>query len=231
MQKERERTMRINEAFYTIQGEAEFTGTPAVFVRLQGCAVGCGWCDTKHTWDSPESARVSKFEVIEKRTDSEQWGEFTAPDVLSIVKGLSNGKARHVVITGGEPAEQDLTEVVLALDSAGYTIQIETSGTSAMSEEVYQQAWITLSPKINMAGGLKVLDEVVASCNEIKMPVGKKKDLEVLAEFLKTTPSRGRRVWLQPLSQSKKATEICVAAALENNWQLSLQTHKVSGVR
>ena len=231
MQKKKERVMRINEAFYTIQGEAEFTGTPAVFVRLQGCAVGCGWCDTKHTWKSPDSARVSQFEIIEKRAESEQWGEFTASDVLSLVKGLSKGKARHVVITGGEPAEQDLTEVVVALDSAGYTVQVETSGTSALSEKVYRNAWITLSPKISMAGGLKVLNEVVASCNEIKMPIGKQKDLDVLTEFLKATPSRGRRVWLQPLSQSKKATAICVAAALENNWQLSLQTHKISGVR
>ncbi len=44
-------TVFVNEIFETIQGEATYTGTPAVFVRLQGCPVGCPWCDTKHTWD------------------------------------------------------------------------------------------------------------------------------------------------------------------------------------
>ena len=41
----------INEMFQTLQGEGYFTGVPAIFIRLQGCPVGCAWCDTKHTWD------------------------------------------------------------------------------------------------------------------------------------------------------------------------------------
>ena len=44
--------LKINEIFDTIQGEAYFTGTPATFIRLQGCPVGCAWCDTKHTWNT-----------------------------------------------------------------------------------------------------------------------------------------------------------------------------------
>ncbi len=41
----------INEMFQTLQGEGYFTGVPAIFIRLQGCPVGCSWCDTKHTWE------------------------------------------------------------------------------------------------------------------------------------------------------------------------------------
>lgn len=41
----------INEMFQTLQGEGYFTGVPAIFIRLQGCPVGCAWCDTKHTWE------------------------------------------------------------------------------------------------------------------------------------------------------------------------------------
>ena len=43
-------TLNINEMFETIQGEGAHTGIPSIFVRLQGCPVGCPWCDTKHTW-------------------------------------------------------------------------------------------------------------------------------------------------------------------------------------
>ena len=41
----------INEIFKSIQGEGSYTGSPVMFIRLQGCSVGCAWCDTKHSWD------------------------------------------------------------------------------------------------------------------------------------------------------------------------------------
>ena len=47
----------INEVYWTIQGEGVHTGVPALFVRMQGCAVGCPWCDTKHTWKFNESRK------------------------------------------------------------------------------------------------------------------------------------------------------------------------------
>ncbi len=49
----------INEMFQTLQGEGYFTGVPAIFIRLQGCPVGCAWCDTKHTWEKLEDREVS----------------------------------------------------------------------------------------------------------------------------------------------------------------------------
>ncbi|EON4402328.1 TPA: 7-carboxy-7-deazaguanine synthase QueE, partial [Escherichia coli] len=51
----------INEMFQTLQGEGYFTGVPAIFIRLQGCPVGCAWCDTKHTWEKLEDREVSLF--------------------------------------------------------------------------------------------------------------------------------------------------------------------------
>src|SRR5713226_6178734 len=47
---------RIAETFYSIQGEGATAGLPAIFVRLQGCSVGCGWCDTKYSWDPAAAA-------------------------------------------------------------------------------------------------------------------------------------------------------------------------------
>ena len=66
---------KINEVFETIQGEASFTGTPSIFLRLQGCPVGCSWCDTKQTWDVDNVYKVSLDDTVEKKADSDHWAE------------------------------------------------------------------------------------------------------------------------------------------------------------
>ena len=60
----------INEMFQTLQGEGYFTGVPAIFIRLQGCPVGCAWCDTKHTWEKLEDREVSLFSILAKTKES-----------------------------------------------------------------------------------------------------------------------------------------------------------------
>lgn len=64
----------INEMFQTLQGEGYFTGVPAIFIRLQGCPVGCAWCDTKHTWEKLEDREVSLFSILAKTKESDKWG-------------------------------------------------------------------------------------------------------------------------------------------------------------
>lgn len=61
----------INEMFQTLQGEGYFTGVPAIFIRLQGCPVGCAWCDTKHTWDKLADREVSLFSILAKTKESD----------------------------------------------------------------------------------------------------------------------------------------------------------------
>lgn len=56
----------INEIFQTIQGEGVFTGVPAVFIRLQGCPVGCSWCDTKQTWDKEPAKETTLGDIALK---------------------------------------------------------------------------------------------------------------------------------------------------------------------
>ena len=208
---------KVNDIFETIQGEAKFTGTPSWFIRMQECPVGCPWCDTKFTW-TLDNKTPNKMVIWTKEHENESWADLTIHDIYTVLK---RGKAKHVVISGGEPCIQDLNPICNCLRDAGYTIQIETSGTYEI--KCPDDVWVTLSPKIDMPGGLEVLDSSWARANEIKMPIGKAKDIDKLKSHNKRDDVT---VWLQPLSQSKKATILCVAEAIKNNWKISVQTHK-----
>lgn len=114
----------INEMFQTLQGEGYFTGVPAIFIRLQGCPVGCAWCDTKHTWEKLEDREVSLFSILAKTKESDKWGAASSEDLLAVI-GRQGYTARHVVITGGEPCIHDLLQLTDLLEKNGFSCQIE----------------------------------------------------------------------------------------------------------
>jgi len=216
----------VNEIFDTIQGEAFYTGSPAIFVRLQGCPIGCPWCDTKHTWDVVPENKVTQAEMLLKIDDSPLYTNMSAQEITDYCLRF---KTRLVVITGGEPCLYDLTELTELLGRAGKDVQLETSGTHPLLVS-YKYTWVTVSPKLNMPGGYKINVDTLKRANEIKFPVGKEQDIENLKELLKEHELY-KLVWLQPLSQSKKATELCMLSARDNGWRVSIQTHKFLGVR
>lgn len=222
---------RVNEVFRTIQGEATHAGTPAVFVRLQGCQVGCAFCDTKHTWSTNPENRRSALQVLQKTAEPrEEFAEMTPEEIVSAVHGAALGKVRHVVITGGEPANYDLVPLIRGLEELGCYCQVETSGTAPIL--VTPLTWVTVSPKIDQAGGFHVIQEAMARANEIKHPCGTQRDLDRLLELV----ARGwhpmtATVWLQPLSQSPNATERCIAWCYRYGMRLSIQGHKYIGLR
>lgn len=215
----------INEVFETVQGEGTYTGTPAVFLRLQGCGVGCPWCDTKHTWALDIERETSMSSVMDKKEDSDAWAAMDAEGIVRVVQAFT---ARHVVITGGEPCEYDLGPLTAALLDADYVVQVETSGTEPV--RVAPGTWVTVSPKFDMPGGRMVREEALARADEIKHPVGKMSDVENVAR--RAAPFvHGAPIWLQPLSTNKTATALCIREATRRGWRLSAQTHKFLGVR
>lgn len=216
----------VNEVFETFQGEAFYTGTPSVFLRLQGCNVGCPWCDTKHTWTVNREDEVPVGQMIDKETDSPKFARMPVHKIADLVAGYSS---RHVVITGGEPAYWPLGPLCEAIFGVGKSVQIETSGTEPL--DVPEDAWVTVSPKLNMPGGKLIIPSTIKRADEIKMPVGKGRDVEILLDFLEEYQPQTDLVWLQPLSQNERATAICLAAAREHGWRVSVQTHKYLGVR
>lgn len=112
---------KINEIFYSLQGEGYYTGSPAIFVRFAGCNLKCPFCDTRH-------------EIYKTMSDQE------------ILCQVTRYPAKLVVLTGGEPAMQVTAELVDLLQSAGKYVCIETNGTIPVPEEI---DWITCSPKGN----------------------------------------------------------------------------------
>lgn len=113
--------MKVNEIFYSIQGEGRYTGTPAVFVRLSGCNLKCWFCDTDH----------------------DPGTEMSEEDIVAAV---CRYPARHVVITGGEPTLQLTATLVERLHRSGCFVQIETNGTLPLPEDC-RVDWVTCSPK------------------------------------------------------------------------------------
>lgn len=111
--------MKVNEIFYSLQGEGAYTGCAAVFVRLSGCNRRCDFCDTD-------------FTAFVEMTEAE------------IVEAVKQYPAEIVVITGGEPALQLTPSLVEALHAAGRRVHIETNGSLPLPEGI---DWVTCSPK------------------------------------------------------------------------------------
>ena len=216
----------VNEIFQTLQGEAHWTGTPSLFIRLQGCRIGCPWCDTKYTWENRLDQIVRSDIMLLKQKDSSTYAKMSVDELMETISGF---QSRHIVLTGGEPAQYDLTELTKRITDSGKSVQIETSGTYDV--KVNHLTWVTVSPKVNMPGGFKVLPESIKLADEIKMPVGKMVDIETLQQVLGMRYDNDYEVWLQPLSQSRKATDLCIEQARRYGWRVSLQTHKFSGLR
>ncbi|APE07619.1 MULTISPECIES: 7-carboxy-7-deazaguanine synthase QueE [Alteromonas] len=214
--------------FETIQGEGAHTGIPSIFVRLQGCPVGCPWCDTKHTWEIKEDLIVSSKEIIEQTEESETYFLSDDKELLTLFE-KEGYLAKHVVITGGEPCMYDLRGLTTLLHDNGFTTQIETSGTFEIFCD--ERTYVTVSPKINMRGGFEVLTSALERANEIKHPIAMQKHIDELDALLANVSSlEGKQVCLQPISQQPRATELAVKTCIARNWRLSLQTHKYIGI-
>ena len=218
---------KINEFFQTIQGEGSYTGQPSIFIRLQGCPVACSWCDTKHTWEIEPSLEISADKLLAKSAETEQWSTLSVDQILTLII-QKKFQAKHVVITGGEPCMVDLTPLCQGLEQAGFSTQIETSGTFEI--QTTDTCWVTVSPKVNMRGGYEILSSAMKRANEIKHPVATEQHIDDLKSLLLQHKVTTTPVYLQPISQKQRATELAIASCIENDWRLSIQVHKYIGI-
>lgn len=116
------RTFKINEIFYSLQGEGFYTGTPSIFIRFSGCNLDCPFCDTDHS----EGQTLTEPEILEE---------------------VEKYPSQHVVLTGGEPSLYIDREFIQSLHSLGKFVAVETNGTCPLPDNV---DWVTLSPKFDV---------------------------------------------------------------------------------
>ncbi|MCB9224794.1 MAG: 7-carboxy-7-deazaguanine synthase QueE [Crocinitomicaceae bacterium] len=194
----------LMEDFYSLQGEGFHSGRAAYFIRLGGCDVGCVWCDVKESWDANAHPNTP---------------------VSDIVARVRQSGTDFVVITGGEPAMYDLTDLTKALKEAKMEIAIETSGAYSLSGTF---DWICLSPKkFKMP-----LEENYALAHELKMIIFNRHDFK-WSEELKNKVSKTCKLFLQPeWDKKEEMLPLMVDYVKENtDWKISLQTHKFLGIR
>lgn len=213
----------VNDLYITVQGEGCQTGVPMILLRLQGCDVGCPWCDTKETWHIDAMTRVAALPLA--LGANPRWAEMIPEEIVREVRDLPPGP-RWVLVTGGEPALHDLRELVAALHDEGFKVALETSGTAA-GHLGADFDWICVSPKVGMPGEKSVLSQALEGAHEIKMVVGSERDIQRLDGLLAGVSLwPGATICLQPVFLSQKATDLCIQVVKVRGWRLSLQTHK-----
>jgi 7-carboxy-7-deazaguanine synthase len=213
----------VNNIYPCVQGEGVQTGVAMVLLRLHGCGVGCPWCDTKETWDFvPEDEGTTLDEVLGTTT---RYVWLDAETIASTIAERFAGP-KWVLLTGGEPAQYHLVPLVEALHRRGYKVAIETSGTESGHFDAGLD-WVCVSPKLNMPGGKAFRLDTLSSADEIKFVVGKPDDIAVLEDLLaQATLKPDAQILLQPVSQSPKATRLCIDTVQTRGWRLSIQIHK-----
>jgi 7-carboxy-7-deazaguanine synthase (Cx14CxxC type) len=206
----------VKEIFLTLQGEGAHTGQPAVFCRFSGCNLWSGR-------EQDRAAAVCRFcDTDFVGTDGTLGGRYpTAAALANTIAAQWTGKAndRYVVLTGGEPLLQLDTALVDALHARGFAIAIETNGTLEPPKGI---DWICVSPK---AGAELVLKRG----HELKLVYPQQgaapEDFVHLAfERFSLQPMDGLEVG----ANTARAIDYCLR---HPRWRLSLQTHKMLGIR
>jgi|TARA_X000000950_G_scaffold85825_1_gene107965 organic radical activating enzyme len=189
--------------YFTLQGEGKYVGNPSVFLRLAGCNVGCVWCDIKESWPAEN---------------------FPLKSTQELVKEVNQYETNMVVITGGEPAMYDLTELCSALKEHGKIIHIETSGAYELKGNF---DWITLSPKKFKAP----VPSILSRTDELKVIVFNSSDFEWAEKYAEMLQPN-TELYLQAEWDKKEEMFPLILDYIEKNpqWKLSVQTHKYLGI-
>lgn len=208
-------TYSVKEIYYTLQGEGAQTGRAAVFLRFAGCNLWTGL-------ERDRGRAVCQFcDTDFVGTDGPGGGKFQTADALAeaVAAQWPGGEKRYVVCTGGEPLLQLDDAAIAALHAKGFEIGVETNGTQAAPPGI---DWICVSPK---AGS----ELVQTTGNELKLIYP-----QPGVEPERFAGLRFDHFFLQPMDNADRArnTEAAIAYCLAHpQWRLSLQTHKLTGIR
>ena len=204
--------MRVNEIFYSFQGEGFLAGAPSVFVRLSGCPLRCRWCDTKYAWDQTSGAHYSNEKIVQT---VQQW------------------PSKLIVITGGEPMiNPELPQLIQELKTSDKHITIETAGIAFIPDMACDL--MSISPKLSNSAptdpelaaihedsrlDLAVLRELIVNYEyQLKFVVDSEADLPEIQQTIEEIGNvDSKKVMLMPqaatrdelLAKSPMVAELC----------------------
>jgi 7-carboxy-7-deazaguanine synthase len=214
----------VREIFFTLQGEGVHAGRPAVFCRFSGCNLWtghekdrakavCKFCDTEFVGVGPDGGKFATPKELATRVAS-LW-----PAAES--RGPSHESRKYVVCTGGEPLLQLDTALIDAFHEAGFEVGVETNGTQPAPPGI---DWLCVSPKADAP-------LVLNNGDELKLVYPQS---EPTAQPERFTHLSFRHFSLQPMDgpaladNTRRAVQYCLQ---HPRWRLSLQTHKLLGLR
>lgn len=199
---------RINEIFYSLQGEGIFTGTAAVFIRFSGCNLACPFCDTEH----------QPFTRMERK------------DIIREIDRVCDGiRPALCVLTGGEPTLQVDQDLLETLRKRFKRIAIETNGTR---DVISGFDLITISPKDCFVENAALAVQTSGAETECKVVFDGEHNPEQYFERVQAS-----HYYLQPCDTGDPARNAEILAAAVQHikthpwWRLSLQTQKIINVR
>lgn len=198
-------TYRVNEVFYSLQGEGARAGEPSVFVRFSGCNLTCSMAT--HGFDCD-----TEF-VSGRSVDS--------GDLMEWIDSVVGGNCSWVVLTGGEPLLQVDEELLDALQRWGKRVAIETNGTHAIPDRI---EWVTVSPKVAEHVLKPTEAEEVKYVRSYGQGIPKPK---IKAKYKYISPAFSGDGTLDP-----KTLKWCIDLVKDNpDWRLTCQNHKLWTVR
>jgi 7-carboxy-7-deazaguanine synthase len=206
----------VREIFYTLQGEGARTGRPAVFCRFSGCnlwtgreedraSAVCRFCDTEFVGVGPDGGKFA-----------------AASDLAGAVRAAWQGNGRgkpYVVCTGGEPLLQLDLEAIDAFHAAGFEVAVETNGTCLPPDGI---DWITVSPKAEAETILRHGDELKLVYPQAGAAPERYSDWDFSVFYLQPMDDP------EVEANTRAALDYCLR---HPQWRLSIQTHKLLGIR
>ncbi|MHB1697580.1 MAG: 7-carboxy-7-deazaguanine synthase QueE [bacterium] len=203
----------VNDIFYSIQGESSFAGYPCKFIRLAGCNLKCGYCDTKEALTLENSNKLSMNEII------------SALD-------YKGGKINLVEITGGEPLlQEEVYGLFGELIKLNYSVLLETNGTINLSNVPKKVIKIVdvKCPSSGFSGefqyeNLKYIEEY----DEVKFVIGTDEDYDFAKDFLKTNKMKTNKIIFSAVKDAMPSKELALKILKDElNVRLGMQLHKI----
>ena len=201
--------MKINEIYYSLQGEGKWTGLPNIFIRLTGCNLRCSYCDTTYAYDSGQ--------------------DMSCTDIL---KKIEKFPCKKICITGGEPLLQSNINILIeSLLKTGYEICLETNGSLSIKDfSKMDSLCISLDIKCPSSGMDKKMNfknlSYLSIYDQLKLTIKDKDDYEYAKQILiKYKPKS--TIFFQPVwnSNLKKLSQWILEDGLDV--RMGIQLHKI----